>query len=309
MNSKIEQTKKLDISRSLQSVKTLSFSPSPSPEISIQLVSPLIEFSSTSLKVTTNDVTLNSTLTLSVQEENYSADEVVYLCEKESNYFGKQRFNEWKIIPKEFLTSGHINVIQSLMYEKYKYSFKSGFIHPSRFSPMKKRDFYLNPESIHESAFVTVLSAGEHWVTVTNHNPFYTHKINEAGLSIWFIYDCLNQPQFYLNKIAPALKRLNTNSECLQVFACKMPKPSKISNCGLFALGYAIAICEEKQPSKLLFKEISMRENFNIMLETQELRQFDNIEDSENASEDYKEYYVELRDVPIKYGANELAVF
>jgi hypothetical protein len=50
-----------------------------------------------------------------------------------------------------------------------------------------------------------------------------------------------------------------------------------------------------------------MRENFNIMLETQELRQFDNIEDSENASKDYKEYHVELRDVPIKYGANELA--
>ena len=74
---------------------------------------------------------------------------------------------------------------------------------------MRPRDFYMNPETIRESTFVTVLNAEDHWVTSTNFNPFYVDKMNESALGIWFIYESLNNHQYYLDKIAPALKRLN----------------------------------------------------------------------------------------------------
>ena len=105
---------------------------------------------------------------------------------------------------------------------------------------MRPRDFYINPETIHESAFVTVLNAGDHWVTLTNFNPFYVDKMNDSGLGIWFMYESLKNHQYY---------------------------------CGLFAVAYAMAICESKEPAKLLFLQIAMRDNFNTTLKTQELKQ------------------------------------
>jgi hypothetical protein len=86
-----------------------------------------------------------------------------------------------------------------------------------------KRDFYMNPETIHGSAFVTVLNADNHWVTLTNFNPFYVDKIDESGLGIWFMYDSMNNHQWYLDKIAPALKRLNVDNGIIRVLACNMP--------------------------------------------------------------------------------------
>ena len=84
---------------------------------------------------------------------------------------------------------------------------------------MRPRDFYINPETIHESAFVTVLNAGDHWVTLTNFNPFYVDKMNVSELGTCLMYESLNNHQYYLDKIAPALKRLNIESGEVRVLA------------------------------------------------------------------------------------------
>ena len=71
------------------------------------------------------------------------------------------------------------------------------------------RDFIFNPETIHHSPFVTILNACKNdWITLTNYNPHYVDK-NETGLGLWFIYDSLNNQEYYANSIKPALKRFN----------------------------------------------------------------------------------------------------
>ena len=80
-----------------------------------------------------------------------------------------------------------------------------------------------------------------------------------------------------------------------------MPKQHGINDCGLFALAYAIAICESKEPAKFLFQQIAMRDTFNTSLKTQELKQFDCFEINDSKLVNYEEYYVNLRDVKINY--------
>ena len=73
-----------------------------------------------------------------------------------------------------------------------------------------------------------------------------------------------------------------------------MPKQLGINDCGLFALAYAIAIWESKEPAKLLYLQIAMRDNFNTTLKTQELKQFDCFEINEYKLVNYEEYYLNL---------------
>ena len=85
------------------------------------------------------------------------------------------------------------------------------------------RDFVLNPETIHDRPFITIFNAGKnHWITLTNYNPHYVDK-NETGLGLWFIYDSLNNQEYYANSIKPALKRLNEDKSNVVVMACDMP--------------------------------------------------------------------------------------
>ena len=123
----------------------------------------------------------------------------------------------------------------------------------------------------------------------------------DSGLGIWFIYDSLNNADYHSNSIKPALKRLNDDKTNVCVMACDMHKQYGSDDCGLFALAYAIAICEEKDPSKLIFHQISMRNHFNEVLQTQQLKQFDYFEIKDATSPNYNEYYISLRDVKINY--------
>jgi hypothetical protein len=49
----------------------------------------------------------------------------------------------------------------------------------------------------------------------------------------------------------------------MTVMACDMFEQYNTEDCGLFALANAIAICEDKGPSMLVFQKISMRDHFN----------------------------------------------
>ena len=77
----------------------------------------------------------------------------------------------------------------------------------------------LNPDTTHDRTFVTILNAGKsHWVTLTNYNPHWVNK-TKIGLGIWFMYDSLNNAEFYVNSIKPALKRLNEDRGTFTIMA------------------------------------------------------------------------------------------
>ena len=217
-------------------------------------------------------------------------------------HFRKIVDTQWLVKPEEWLTNGHIDAFQNLIYDRYKYQGFSGFIHPSRFEPSSiGRDFILNPETIHERPFVTILNAGKnHWVTLTNYNPHWVHK-NETGLGVWFIYDSLNNVEFYANSIKPALKRLNEDRGTITIMACDMNKQYGTDDCGIFALAYAIAICMDKNPAKLLFEQISMRNHFNQVLKSQNLQQFNHLEIENSTLSHYYEYAIDIRDEQLRH--------
>ena len=73
------------------------------------------------------------------------------------------------------------------------------------------------------------------------------------------------------------------------------------NDCGLFALAYAIAICEEKDPAKLFFTQIAMRDHFNHVLQSQHLTHF---EMKEMTTPHYKEYNVNLASIKIIFKFN-----
>ena len=176
---------------------------------------------------------------LSFNVESTSNEYVIITDEKEQviTHFRKIVYTQWLVKPAEWLTNGHIDAFQNLIYDTYKYQGFEGFNHPSRLEPSSiGRDFILNPETIHERPFVTILNAGKnHWVTLTNYNPHWVDKI-ETGLGVWFIYDSLNNAEFYANSIKPALKRLNEVTGTVTIMACDMPKQYGTDDCGLFAL-------------------------------------------------------------------------
>jgi hypothetical protein len=125
--------------------------------------------------------------------------------------------------------------------------------------------------------------------------------MNESGLGTWFLYDSLNQAEYYLQKIRPALKRLNIDNNNMTVMACDMFEQYNTEDCGLFALAYAIAICEDKDPSMLVFQQISMRDHFNSVLQRSEITQFKHYEIKPTTPTIYKEYNVNLSDVRINF--------
>lgn len=223
--------------------------------------------------------------------------QVIERVQRTSPFRSIVKYDEW-LIKNEWLTNGHINAYQMLIYDKFKKKGFEGFIHPAKFESISN-DFYLNPQTIHQQPFVTVLNAGKtHWITLTNYNIFFSAR--NKSLGIWFIYDSLNNPEYYLDTIKPALKRLNISS-IIKVMACDMVKQSGSSDCGLFALGYAIAICESKDPSKLVFKQNLMRNHFNEVLQSKILKQFE-YEEIENTNKtNYKEYSLDLKDVETNF--------
>ena len=83
--------------------------------------------------------------------------------------------------------------------------------------------------------------------------------------------------------------------------ACDMPKQYGTDDCGLFALAYAIAICMDKNPAKIIFEQISMRNHFNQVLKTQNLQQFNHFEIENNTLTNYNEHCIDLRGEELRY--------
>ena len=144
--------------------------------------------------------------------------------------------------------------------------------------------------------FIQVLHAKDHWVTITNYNPFFDPQFS---LGLWFVYDSLNRPDFYLPFLKPALKRLSFNANRFVVRTCKLTPQYGYTDCGLFALGYAIAIAERKDPAKIAFNQSVMQHQFNWMIEKSIVIQFNHsMIDNDPV---YTEHEIDTSDVNLIY--------
>ncbi len=71
------------------------------------------------------------------------------------------------------------------------------------------------------------------------------------------------------------LKLLNEDSSQVSVISCKVPQQSGNVDCGLYALGYAIAIAEQIDPSCIEFDQSQMPQRFHWMLENKRAKMFE----------------------------------
>jgi hypothetical protein len=185
-----------------------------------------------------------------------------------------------------WLSNGHINAVQNMLKTKYNVT---GFHNTDKYLPMKV-DFVI--QSVNEK-FVQVLNAGnQHWVTVTNYD------VENNAVGDWILYDSLNNPDVYIPLIKPALKRLNPRNLNVKLRTCDVGKQIGVNDCGLFALGIAIAICENVHPAKLIFEQLTMRQHYNDMVNLGTVTQFTS-KYFEDLVITYHEYNVNLSGVKL----------
>ncbi|RNA11944.1 hypothetical protein BpHYR1_032890 [Brachionus plicatilis] len=107
-------------------------------------------------------------------------------------------------------------------------------------------DFYtidnarFNPEKLSQSLFVQVLHARDHWVVVSNYNPSYVDS--DDGYYNWFLYDSF------------------------PVARVEVSKQKGTKACGLFALGYSLALAMDIDPGQLVFDRNKIRGVFSEMI-------------------------------------------
>ncbi|RNA06700.1 hypothetical protein BpHYR1_015105 [Brachionus plicatilis] len=96
-----------------------------------------------------------------------------------------------KLEKNQELTNFHITEFQNLIYKKYNVQ---GLFMPDYYT-LKNAPF--NPEIIHESIFIHVLHAENHWIVLANLHPTYE---DPGSFNNWFI-DSLNNHKHHLNLI------------------------------------------------------------------------------------------------------------
>ena len=84
----------------------------------------------------------------------------------------------------------------------------------------------------------------------------------DDGFNNWFLYDSMNNPEYYINFIKPALKRLSGGSRFFNIINVNVSKQQATKDCGLFALGYSLALAMDIDPAKLVFDQHRIRGEF-----------------------------------------------
>ena len=82
---------------------------------------------------------------------------------------------------------------------------------------------------------------------------------------ITWIYESLNDPSKYLSHLKRVMRKLNNNMDVPAMYPTVVSQEG-ITDCGLFALGYALAICKDINPSLIVFEQERMREEFNYSI-------------------------------------------
>ena len=102
----------------------------------------------------------------------------------------------------------------------------------------------------------------DHWVCITNYNPWLYP--NEP-LGIWHVYDSIQNPDKYCPLAAKIIAKFTDGDNC-QFMYVVLPKQIGSLDCGLFALGYATALCLNINPATLKFDQTKMRHEFNQII-------------------------------------------
>ncbi|RMZ96338.1 hypothetical protein BpHYR1_018019 [Brachionus plicatilis] len=136
-----------------------------------------------------------------------------------------------KLEKNQELTNFHITEFQNLIYKKYNVQ---GLFIPDYYT-LKNAPF--NPEIIHESIFIHVLHAENHWIVLANLHPTY------EDLDILIT----------INTISVLLKwSLKDSRVALDFFVVvhvNVTKQKGNKDCGLFALGYALSLAMNLDPA------------------------------------------------------------
>ncbi len=225
-----------------------------------------------------------------IKKKKLNDDIEITSIQTTTKYKGPILAATWKLNSTEWLSNGH-KFLQLMEKNIYKVHYR-GLFNPELYINFKSNTTQFNPDTIFDSPFVQILLADNHWVTVTNYNPFYTDITNDYS-NKWFYFDSFNNPSQYIPSIKHAMKRLNTQSGSIQMVHCKVYPQHGSDDCGLFALAYVIALHEQKDPSKLFFEQISMRLNYNLCLESGKVTQFNYIE-QQNTIVQYTEHTVDI---------------
>ena len=106
---------------------------------------------------------------------------------------------------------------------------------------------------------------------MSNSNPSYE---DPECFNNWFVYDSLNNPKCYLNRIKHVLKRFSGGSRFFDIVHVNVSKQKGNKDCGLFALGYALSLAMNLDPGKLIFDQKKLRDEFNSIIDTQNLNLF-----------------------------------
>ncbi|CAF1023023.1 unnamed protein product [Brachionus calyciflorus] len=195
------------------------------------------------------------TLKLTRQE-----DEVQFIKTVEyTNYERPQKSMELLLIqPNQHLDNLHVSAFQDFISARYPLI--NGFLSPDIY--LLDRPMF-NPDVLLENIFIQVVHAENHWVTISNYNPNF--KSNE--FNCWYVYDSLNSPNYYLHKIKHFLKLINGGSRYMTI--CHIPVVQQIGydDCGLFALGFALALAMDIDPGSIYFDQSKIRsEYYNIIM-------------------------------------------
>jgi hypothetical protein len=151
------------------------------------------------------------------------------------------------------------------------------FLHISEFLRLLRRQFpniyglenpntlinprgFFNPETVFDNIFVQVLHAQNHWIVVSNYNP------REPDSNSWYVYDSLNNPEFFLYYVKPALYCFCGGQRRLEIKHVEVVPQNGYDDCGLFALAYSLILAMGKDPALFVFDQSKMRNEFNKMM-------------------------------------------
>ncbi len=85
----------------------------------------------------------------------------------------------WKINSTEWLSNGHIDKYFQLMMKNQNASKLGGLFNPELFFNYKFYTTCFNPDTIFDSPFAQIILVNNHWVTISNFNPFYTQSTDQ----------------------------------------------------------------------------------------------------------------------------------
>ena len=152
---------------------------------------------------------------------------------------------------------------------------------------------YFNEEDLRMTPSVFVVHAYDHWVTLTNINPNSPPDLPGT----WLMYDSLNQPDKYLPILHKSFRTLSPDTNKFTIETVEVISQYGYSDCGLFALAYVMAIAFMKNPAKMHFSQIKMRDHFNLCMECDYWTEFDGLEFDRELK--YIRHEIDLSDVSV----------